>query len=439
MPKFQKLTAAASAAGLGLALLAVSPAHAADAVIDDDSSTLVELHNQTMSTTAPIGLTSSGTQSVTALVDVHITSLNYYLPPADPQFDYVYGPGCPEGFGPSLLLAGETCEISWTFHPDTHLSTGPQWSFRVQAADGTGDAVDEYLRVEMTSTLLTLSEGPDFGDQTYGHAAVRQLTVTNESAVEGTLELITSYWPFIVDLPAPLTVPAGESRTIDVGYTPSDLTSSTGFVIFQQRAPDGSGGGLTSRPSGRGATGVVTFEGGPIDFGTHDADAETSRDFTVTNTGDQPAVLVIPDDTRDTLAARGVQISGDNVYVQPGESATLSATWLASVPLDESLHIDGIVGTAPDDSWNYRPVADVTLLLIQVTGEITSSTPAPDPTPLPDPSPLPVDGSASAPSGSSLAQTGQAPAGLLFPLVLGALLLAAGLTMRLRRHVKRDH
>jgi hypothetical protein len=210
------------------------------------------------SETLPVNLTNNGSTAVT-LSEINLSNAEF---------------NASVGSLPTVLAAGQSVSVSVAFAPTTSGWTTGTVAFVSNASNPTltltvsGTGVNSPL---LTATPSSVS----FGSQTVGSTSTLPLVLTNtrKSAVSINA-LQTSGATFSITGPSlPLSLPAGQSVTFNVAFTPPSAATDAGSIFVQ-------GPGLIVPLTGTGAAVVVgqlTIAPSALNFGN----------VTVGNTGNQ--------------------------------------------------------------------------------------------------------------------------------------------------------
>jgi hypothetical protein len=210
------------------------------------------------SETLPVNLTNNGSTAVT-LSEINLSNAEF---------------NASVGSLPTVLAAGQSVSVSVAFAPTTSGWTTGTVAFVSNASNPTltltvsGTGVNSPL---LTATPSSVS----FGSQTVGSTSTLPLVLTNtrKSAVSINA-LQTSGATFSITGPSlPLSLPAGQSVTFTVAFTPPSAATDAGSIFVQ-------GPGLIVPLTGTGAAVVVgqlTIAPSALNFGN----------VTVGNTGNQ--------------------------------------------------------------------------------------------------------------------------------------------------------
>jgi len=152
--------------------------------------------------------------------------------------DFAETNDCPSPF-PSPLAAGASCTISVTFTPTV---AGTQTG-RLVLTDGDGNTPTVLLTATGGIPVVDLVPGTlSFTDQIVGTTSAAQSVALTNSG-DGILDIasieVSGDFAETNDCPMPFpsSLAAGESCTIDVTFTPTDLGARTGGVTITSNAP----------------------------------------------------------------------------------------------------------------------------------------------------------------------------------------------------------
>jgi len=244
-----------------ISLLGVLPMHAAQRTEQLTCSTTALRFAKVglgASETLPVNLTNNGSTAVT-LSEINLSNAEF---------------NASVGSLPTVLAAGQSVSVSVAFAPTTSGWTTGTVAFVSNASNPTltltvsGTGVNSPL---LTATPSSVS----FGSQTVGSTSTLPLVLTNtrKSAVSINA-LQTSGATFSITGPSlPLSLPAGQSVTFTVAFTPPSAATDAGSIFVQ-------GPGLIVPLTGTGAAVVVgqlTIAPSALNFGN----------VTVGNTGNQ--------------------------------------------------------------------------------------------------------------------------------------------------------
>jgi len=244
-----------------ISLLGVLPMHAAQRTEQLTCSTTALRFAKVglgASETLPVNLTNNGSTAVT-LSEINLSNAEF---------------NASVGSLPTVLAAGQSVSVSVAFAPTTSGWTTGTVAFVSNASNPTltltvsGTGVNSPL---LTATPSSVS----FGSQTVGSTSTLPLVLTNtrKSAVSINA-LQTSGATFSITGPSlPLSLPAGQSVTFNVAFTPPSAATDAGSIFVQ-------GPGLIVPLTGTGAAVVVgqlTIAPSALNFGN----------VTVGNTGNQ--------------------------------------------------------------------------------------------------------------------------------------------------------
>ena len=244
-----------------ISLLGVLPMHAAQRTEQLTCSTTALRFAKVglgASETLPVNLTNNGSTAVT-LSEINLSNAEF---------------NASVGSLPTVLAAGQSVSVSVAFAPTTSGWTTGTVAFVSNASNPTltltvsGTGVNSPL---LTATPSSVS----FGSQTVGSTSTLPLVLTNtrKSAVSINA-LQTSGATFSITGPSlPLSLPAGQSVTFTVAFTPPSAATDAGSIFVQ-------GPGLIVPLNGTGAAVVVgqlTIAPSALNFGN----------VTVGNTGNQ--------------------------------------------------------------------------------------------------------------------------------------------------------
>ena len=238
-----------------------------------------------------------GTASAPQVVTVtNISSLSASIASISPGGDFAETNNCP-----SSLPAGNSCTINVTFTPtDVGVRAG-----ELVLTDGDGNTPTVKLTGTGGISEVTLSPSPpiiSFPDQIVGTTSTTQ-SVILENTGDGFLDIasieVSGDFGETNDCPMPFpsSLAAGESCTIDVTFTPTDVGARTGEVTITSNAPSSPD---TLALSGTGVVPVVSLSAPSLSFADRTVGtASTAQSVTLTNTGS--AVLDLA----------GISVSGD--------------------------------------------------------------------------------------------------------------------------------
>ena len=178
-----------------------------------------------------------GTASAPQVVTVtNISSLSASIASISPGGDFAETNNCP-----SSLPAGNSCTINVTFTPtDVGVRAG-----ELVLTDGDGNTPTVKLTGTGGISEVTLSPSPpiiSFPDQIVGTTSTTQ-SVILENTGDGFLDIasieVSGDFGETNDCPMPFpsSLAAGESCTIDVTFTPTDVGARTGEVTITSNAP----------------------------------------------------------------------------------------------------------------------------------------------------------------------------------------------------------
>jgi hypothetical protein len=256
-----------------------------------------------------VNLTNNGSTSVT-LSEINLSNAEF---------------SASVGSLPTVLAAGQSVSVSVAFSPTTAGWTTGTASFVSNASNPTltvtlsGTGVNAPL---VTATPSSVS----FGSETVGSTSTLPLVLTNtrKSAVSITA-LQTAGAMFSVTGPAlPLSLPAGQSVTFAVAFTPPSAATDAGSIFVQ-------GPGLTVPLTGTGAAVVVgqlTIAPSALNFGN----------VTVGNTGNQTL----------NLSASGAAVTISSSASSSAQFSLTGTSFPVTLAAGQSLSLD--VAFTPQNS-----------------------------------------------------------------------------------------
>lgn len=140
-----------------------------------------------------------------------------------------------------------------------------------------------------TSLVNVQPDSIQFGNVPLGNSVSRNITINNASNSVQTVTGITSAAPFTTNFSGTITIPALQSVTVPVSFTPVSATTSADSIRVQT-----SGGYYAVAVSGTGVpvTTSWTIEpAGGHSYGNVVLNSTSGFDFTIRNTGNVPVVL----------------------------------------------------------------------------------------------------------------------------------------------------
>jgi Abnormal spindle-like microcephaly-assoc'd, ASPM-SPD-2-Hydin/Bacterial Ig-like domain (group 2) len=169
----------------------------------------------------------------------------------------------------------------------------------------------------------------DFGAVAVGTTDTKTLTIANSGTIVLTVTGIASSSPHFTVTPATTSVPPGQSTTIQVSFQPSAATSYSATLRFQTNDPGHAT--VTVPMTGTGGYPAATWAPSSLAFGTVEVGATGQGALSITNAGIVPLNISGISSSSSQFAA-----STQALTIQPGQTATVQATFKPSAPTSYS-------------------------------------------------------------------------------------------------------
>ncbi len=220
---------------------------------------------------------------------------------------------------PLTLAAGQSSTLSVQFAPAATGSVSGSLSLVSNAPNSpstialSGTGVQPQLSVTPPSV--------SFGNVLVGSNGVQNLTLTNSGGANLTIAQgsFTGAGFSISGLTFPLTLAAGQSSTLSVGFAPTATGSVSGSVSLVSNAPNSPS---TIALSGTGVQPQLSVTPPSVSFGNVLVGSTGVQNLTLTNSGSANLTIA-----QGTVTGAGFSISGLTfpLTLPPGQSSTLSA------------------------------------------------------------------------------------------------------------------
>lgn len=283
---------------------------------------------QTPSTSGDLGLSKSSitfgnvvlgktaTQTITATNSGTASLTVSSAKSSSPQFS-VTAPAVP-----LTIAAGQSANLSVAFTPSAASASTATISFA-------SDASDSSLSLSLTGTGITagqLSASPasiSFVNIEVGNTETQSAAVTNTGGASVTISQATATGPgFSITGFTPLTLPAGQSTTVNVVFAPQSAGAVSGNVALSSNASNTT---LNLPLSGAAlAPGSLTAQPTSISFGSIQVGNSQQQSATLTNTGGSSVTI-----SQASAAGAGFSVNSSSfpLTLAAGQSTTLTITF----------------------------------------------------------------------------------------------------------------
>jgi Abnormal spindle-like microcephaly-assoc'd, ASPM-SPD-2-Hydin/Transmembrane protein 131-like N-terminal len=250
------------------------------------------------------GLTSSSSQFIVTGPSLPIT----LAPGQDASFQIVFAPTSAGTFSGSISVSLN------------------RWSQKAGsiAVSGTGLAIDQVQPPQASTYLLSTSATSlNLGTVLVGASGSQSVALTNtgNSSVNISQVDVTGAGFTATGIALPLTLGAGQSTSITIGFSPAAAGTVTGGVSVVSTATNSP---ATMLPTGTGVQPQISVVPSPVAFGNATVGVSNTQTMTIQNTG--TANLSV---TQATVSGQGFALSGLAVplSVAPGGSASLTISF----------------------------------------------------------------------------------------------------------------
>ncbi|WP_158501504.1 choice-of-anchor D domain-containing protein [Vitiosangium sp. GDMCC 1.1324] len=239
---------------------------------------------------------------------------------------------------PYQLDAGAELVLSVKFSPTADAAATGALTLTSTDAGYTNVKVD--LAGRGVKPNLVVNPSPiAFGDQRVGIESTKVVTVSNTGTgpitFTGIAKTGNSAFTLVSPPSVPLTLVAGDSKTLSVKFLPTTETASsvTGLLTFTSADPDYSS--VTVDISGRGVKPNLVVDPNPIAFSDQRVGTESTKVVTVRNSGSGPITISSIDKTGSS-AFTLVSPPGTPFTLAAGDSKTLSVKFSAATETAEA-------------------------------------------------------------------------------------------------------
>lgn len=289
----------------------------------------------------PVGKQASQTVSVsnTGSVGVNITQVIL----SNPQFS-VSGITTP-----MVLAAGQSGSLTIAVNPT---SAGTLTGTLTVQSDASSTPVVVNLSATAVgdqSQLSVSQSSLSFGNVAVGTKSTDNLVLNNTGTTDLSISLLTvTGSDFTVSgITTPKTIPAGQSVTLAITFTPTGTGHTTGSLVIT--SSDAANPTITVPLTGAGssnAIGQLSANPSSLSFGTVGTGTSNKKQIVLTNSGNAAV-----DISSMSASGAGLAISGVNlpISLNPSQSATLTATFdpAQSGSLSGSIKIVSNAGNSP--------------------------------------------------------------------------------------------
>ena len=169
----------------------------------------------------------------------------------------------------------------------------------------------------------------NFGAVAVGTTDAKTLSITNSGTIALNVTKITSSSPRFPVTPAAMTVPAGQSSTVQISFQPTAATSYSATLSFQTNDP--SHPTVTIPMTGTGGYPATTWAPPSLAFGTVQVGTTGQDALSITNTGAVPLSISAISSSAPQFAATAQALT-----VQPGQTATIQIIFSPAAPTSYS-------------------------------------------------------------------------------------------------------
>jgi Abnormal spindle-like microcephaly-assoc'd, ASPM-SPD-2-Hydin len=188
----------------------------------------------------------------------------------------------------------------------------------------------KYL-IQGTATAIKPGGTIPFPGANLGSSSSLIVQVTNSGSATGTINSVSTQGPFTLTNPVtlPATVTTGNSFSVPLTFTPTQVGTQTGEVLigndFFVLSGQGLGPNLTySYTSSAGTTPVNPATGGAVVFGSVAVGKSEQVTFTVTNSGSQATTISL---IGTTPTGGPFSVSAPSLSLAPGQSGHFAITF----------------------------------------------------------------------------------------------------------------
>jgi Abnormal spindle-like microcephaly-assoc'd, ASPM-SPD-2-Hydin/Protein of unknown function (DUF1573) len=225
---------------------------------------------------------------------------------------------------PATLNASATATLSVKFAPT---GTGAVTGSVTVTSNATGSPLTISLSgtgsATPTGNLQSNQSSLSFGNVNTGTSSVKQVILTNSGTAAVNISSIAATGTGVSasGITVPATLSPSATATLSVTFAPAAAGNVTGSIKVTS---DATGSPLTISVTGTGAQPAISISPASFNFGSVVGGQNSSKTFTVTNTGS--ATLTI---SQLSISATGYSVNGLSVpsTVAPGSSVTFSAVF----------------------------------------------------------------------------------------------------------------